>query len=155
VEEREEMIEGVEIQIAWQIRRLEQRLDLRSEVHAPADYSVVQRLDADAIARQQQGSRPLVPDRQTEHAAEPRDGIRSPLLIGVDDRFRVGGRVEAMSGRLELAPQLAEVVDLAVEDDPDRPILVVNRLMPGRQVDDAQTPHAERRLAVDEYAGVV
>src|SRR5262249_7015245 len=79
VEEREKMIEGVEIQIAWQIRRLEQRLDLRSEVHAPADYSVVQRLDADAIARQQQGSRPLVPDRQTEHAAEPRDGIRSPL----------------------------------------------------------------------------
>ena len=31
---------------------------------------------------------------------------------------------ERVAAALELAPQLAVVVDLAVEDDPDRPVLV-------------------------------
>ena len=47
--------------------------------------------------------------------------------------------------RLELGPQRGVVVDLAVEDDPDRPVLVGHRLVAGgREVDDRQAAMAER-----------
>ena len=84
-----------------------------------------------------------------------RDRGRAPLLVGVDDDFGVGRRVEAVAGGLELAAQLAEVVDLAVEDDPDRAVLVVDRLVAGREVDDAQPAHAERHALVHPHALIV
>src|SRR6266850_2129790 len=58
-----------------------------------------------------------------------------------------------MACRFELGAQLAEVVDLAVEHDPDGTVLVVDRLMAGREIDDAQAPHAERdALVVGRWA---
>src|SRR6266850_1435326 len=60
-----------------------------------------------------------------------------------------------MACRFELGAQLAEVVDLAVEHDPDGTVLVVDRLMAGREIDDAQAPHAERDALVDEHAFIV
>ena len=44
---------------------------------------------------------------------------------------------------LELGAQLAEVVDLAVEDDADRAVLVEDRLVAARQVDDRQAAHPQ------------
>ena len=43
-----------------------------------------------------------------------------------------------VSARLQVAPQLLEVVDLAVEDHPDRFILIGQRLTPGAQIDNTQ-----------------
>src|SRR5262249_40159744 len=60
-----------------------------------------------------------------------------------------------MSECLELAPQRLEVVDLAVEDDPDGAVLVVDRLMPGGVIDDAQRPHADRDRLIQEDALIV
>ena len=48
--------------------------------------------------------------------------------------------------------QLAEVVDLAVLDDADRAVLVGDRLVSGRGVDDGQPPHAERDAVGDVTA---
>ena len=110
---------------------------------------VVQRLDADAIARDEQRARSRVPDREAEHAAQPGDRVRAPLLVGVNDDFGVGRRVERWPAASSSRAQLAEVVDLAVEHDPDRAVLVVNRLMAGRQIDDAQAAHPERHALVD------
>jgi hypothetical protein len=46
-----------------------------SDLISDPKYSrVVEGLDADAIARQQQSAGPCVPDRQPEHAAQPGDG---------------------------------------------------------------------------------
>ncbi len=45
---------------------------------------------------------------------------------------------EPMAARFELGAQLGEVVDLAVEDDPDRAVLVGHRLIAGGEIDDAQ-----------------
>jgi hypothetical protein len=59
---------------------------------------------------------------------------------------------------LELAPQRLVVVDLAVLDDPDRPVLVGHRLVPGRrEVDDRQASVAETHsvLGEDQCARVV
>ncbi len=55
----------------------------------------------------------------------------------------------------EPGPQLAEVVDLAVENDRDAAVLVEDRLVAARQVDDRQPPHPERDRSVDEIACIV
>src|ERR1019366_9172541 len=43
----------------------------------------------------------------------------------------------------QIFPQLWEVVDLPVEDDPNRLVLVVDGLVTPRQVNDAETPHPQ------------
>src|SRR5262249_57454508 len=59
----------------------------------------------------------------------------------MNEDLGVGPRSEAMSGSPELVSQVIEVVDLAVEDDPDRPVLVAHGLVAGRRaVDDAEPP---------------
>ena len=83
------------------------------------------------------------------------DARVAPLFVGVNDGLGVGARAVAMAGGFELRPDVGVVVDLAVEDDPDRAVLVRHRLMAGRQIDDAQPPVAERRPIVDEFTGVV
>ena len=40
---------------------------------------VVQRLHAHGVARQVQGARPRVPERQREHAGQPREAVRCPI----------------------------------------------------------------------------
>ena len=107
----------------------------------------MQRFDPDAISRKEERLRPRVPECQGEHAAQPADRGRTPFFIGVDDRLCVRRRIETVSRLLEVAAKLAKVVDLAVEHDPDGAILVVDWLIPCRQVDDAQPAHAERHAA--------
>ena len=69
----------------------------------------------------------------------------------MDDHLGVAVRAEAVPARLELGADVGEVVDLAVEDDPDRAVLVGERLIAGREIDDAQAampeadPGARRR----------
>src|SRR2546427_12034345 len=48
-----------------------------------------------------------------------------------------------MALSLEFGAEHAVVVDLAVEDGPDRPVLVAHRLVAGMQVDDGEAPVAE------------
>ena len=57
-----------------------------------------------------------------------------------------------MAVRVELRSHLGEVVDLAVEDDPDRAVLVAERLIAGRQIDDAEPPVAEADAGADVEA---
>ena len=103
-----------------------------------AGCGVVERLDADPIAREEEAPGAGVPDREREHAAEALDARVSPLLVAVHDDFRVGVRPEPVPAALELGAQRRKVVDLAVEDDPHRVVFVRQRLLAGGDVDDAQ-----------------
>ena len=125
----------------------EDRLDLGAEEQPVAGERPVERLDAEAVAREQQAPPRRVPDREREHAAEALDAVVAPLLVGVDDRLGVAsacgsGGPRASSSR----PDVGVVVDLAVEDDPDRCRPRSKRLLAGGEIDDAQAPVAERRL---------
>ena len=60
---------------------------------------------------------------QIANANMPRkrcDAVVAPLLVGVDDRLGVGPACGSVAVRLELAPELGVVVDLAVERRPRR-----------------------------------
>ncbi len=67
--------------------------------------------------------------------------IEPVLLVRVHDRFRIGAPAKDVTFALQARPQFRVVVDLAVEGDPDRTVLVRQRLPAGfAQVEDAQTP---------------
>jgi hypothetical protein len=103
---------------------LEDRLDLGAEEHAVWQDAVVQRLDAEPVADEQQRPPARVPDREGEHPLEALHAGRALLLVEVDDRLGVGSRAKAMSALLQLGAQRGVVVDLAVVGNPDRVVLV-------------------------------
>ena len=134
---------------------LEQRLDLRREQEMSVrQQRVMQRLDAQAVAGKEQRLPIAVPQREREHAAEAVHAAFAPGFPGVHDHLGVAARVEAVTERLQLRYQRLVVVDLAVVDDDDRAVLVVERLLAGREVDDRQPAMAERdpRLEVQTVA---
>ena len=78
----------------------------------------------------------------------------APLLVGVDEDLGVGARAEAVAERLELRGQLGVVEDLAVLHRPQPAVLVGDRLVAAREVDDreAGVDHPEAAVAVQPHA---
>ena len=145
-EEGQVVVERLLVDGALLLRVEEQRLDLRREHKPVVVNGVVERLDPDAVAHEPQLAGPAVPQRDREHAAEAVEAVDAPLLVRVDDHLGVGVvGAEAMAAEpLELRPQLGVVVDLAVEDELDRPVLVRHRLVGAvREVDDREPARAE------------
>src|SRR5438046_10339100 len=60
-----------------------------------------------------------------------------------------------MAAADQVATHFVMIVDLAVEDDLDRPVLVPDRLLPAGDIDDREPTHAERDLRGDEIPAVV
>src|SRR5580700_3475592 len=73
----------------------------------------------------------------------------------MDDRLGVAGCRKRVAAPREIAPELAEVVDLAVEDHPNRAVFISYRLIAGLEVDDAQATHAETHPSGDVHAAGV
>src|SRR5712692_9495870 len=110
---------------------LEQRAELRTKNQLAVHLRVKQRLLADAIARQEKRLVALVPNCECEHAAQMLRAVGSVFVIGVDDRFGVAVGVKLVAETLQLRAQLAVVVNLPVENDPGRLVLIVNWLLAG------------------------
>ena len=77
------------------------------------------------------------------------------LLVEVDEHLGVGVRGEPVARGLELLPELAVVVDLAVLDDVDRAVLVRDRLVAALEVDDRQPSRREAGDRVEKDAATV
>jgi hypothetical protein len=102
-----------------------------------------ERLDPETVAREEQGPFPVVPDRECEHPVQAVDEVGPELLPQVHEDFGVGTGSELVSARDEPLAQLGVVVDLSVEDDVNRAVLVPLRLRTGVEVDDPQAPERE------------
>src|SRR5207244_2110379 len=96
-----------------------------------------------------------VPDREREHSAQALRERVTPLLVRVDEHLRVAVGAEAVARTLELAAQVDVVVDLAVLDDVARAVLVRDRLVAVREVDDREPSRSEPDRAVEELTGAV
>ncbi len=127
----------------------EQRRELRAEDERAGRLRVEQGLLADPVARQEQLLLALVPDGEGEHAAQVLRRVRAPLLVGVDDGLGVAVGAEAVAEVFEPFFKLAEVVDLAVEDDPGGALFVGDGLLPAREVDDGEPPHGEPDVTLE------
>src|SRR5207245_9998598 len=78
------------------------RLDLRREQQLPVAARVVERLDPEAVTRQQQPALPAVPQGDGDNPAQPLDTALSFLLVEVQDGLGVAAGPVAMPVRLQL-----------------------------------------------------
>src|ERR1035438_1598715 len=60
-----------------------------------------------------------------------------------------------MAATFQIWSQFLKVVNLAVEDNPDRFVFVKYRLMAAGQIDNAQPPHAQAHASLHENAFVI
>ena len=107
-----------------------------------------QRLDAERIAGERQGLGVTVPDRGRIHAFEPKPGIVAPADIsGEQVSTSLPVRNWIWAPRVRGATRVID--DLAVADDRTAAVGAVDGLVATRDVDDAETAHAEAEIAVD------
>ena len=124
-------MEGRPVDVARHGGVPEEGLRLGREGEEAAPLPIVEGLLAQAVAREEQGPPRAVPEG--ERAVRP----------------------ESPTARLELRPELAEVVDLAVEHEPEALVGVAHRLPPRDEVDDREPRHAERHAGLGVDAHVV
>ena len=129
-----------------------QRLQLRAEHERAVVPRVVERLDAEVVAREEELAAAAVPQREREHAGEPVEQSAPHAFQPWTSTSPSPCVREHVAGRRELAPQRAEVVDLAVEDDGDRAVGGHERLPAAGEVDHRQPAMAESDRAVEVKA---
>ena len=150
------MVDGGKVGRARDGRVLQQRLGLGAERHPARHTREIERLDAEPVAGEHQPAAARVPQGDGEHAVEVGQEIEPAVLVEMDDDLGVGMiGGEAVAGALELLAQLDVIVDLAVEDDGDRLVLVEDRLLAGGDIDDGEPPRPERNARPLPEAGRV
>ena len=133
----------------------QERARLAREAQRVGVDPVVERLLAGPVAGQEQGPRARVPDRQREHAVQRVDQLGAALLPQVDQDLGVAPAAQPVPAGQQPLAQGLEVVDLPVEGDPHRAVLVGQRLGGRRrEVDHAQpaVPQRGRPLDLDPLA---
>jgi hypothetical protein len=73
----------------------------------------------------------------------------------MNDDFGITVGIKAMAVALEGSAQLGEVIDFAIEYDPYGAVFVMDRLLSGTQVDDAEPAHAKPHPALRINAFVI
>ena len=97
--EGEERVECVKVDLAREAGHAKQRLQLRCERHGLFLKPVVERLDPEAIAGDDEPAVALVPERDREHPPEPADEIWAVFLVEVDEHLGIAVRRKAMTAR--------------------------------------------------------
>ncbi len=65
-------------------------LELRGEQKRIAKVGIVKRLDAHAIARDEEAAAGRIPQREGKHPLELVHALRAEFFVRVDDHFRIG-----------------------------------------------------------------
>ena len=143
------------VQLLLETRVRQEGLDLAAPNQTAALMLVVQRLDAEDVARQHQLLFLGIPDGDGEHAAQALEHARAPSLVTMHDGLCVAVGLELVAHVLKLGTQLLEVVDLAVERDGHAAIGVLHGLMAALKVDDGQTAKAHCHIIVNEKALII
>ena len=117
------------------------RGEFRRKRQSIAGRRDVQRLDPEAVAREHERAFGRVPPPEREHAAHARERRRAVAREQPQEHFGVAGRREPFAARLQFEPEVAVVVDLAVEDQMMPAVRRGHRLRAVRtEVDDRQPP---------------
>ena len=151
--ERQVVVERHRVERGVDAARGQQRRQARGEAQLARRLGVVQRLDAQPVARQDHAPAVALVQREGEHALQALRRARAPGVPGLEHHLGVAFGKEAVAQRLELAPQLAVVVDAAVEHQRQAEHRVAHRLRRAlRQVDDLEPPVAERDAPARDHA---
>src|SRR2546423_885601 len=104
-----------------------------------------------------------IPDGEGEHPPKFEQALGTPTRIGLQHHFGIGMAYERRAFPLKLCPNVAEVVNLSVVDNPVAGLGIEHGLVPERrQVQNGQAPAtkadfgwARNRLAQEDRARIV
>jgi hypothetical protein len=115
----------------------EQGFDLRSKKQTITANPIKQGFLAYTITREQQNSRPRVPNGKRKHTAQPCEAVAAIRFVGVDNDFRITLRLKPVpAGRVSGAHGSCR---FPIKRDPHGSICVTHRLGGyGAQVNDRQ-----------------
>src|SRR6185437_620070 len=116
---------------------------------------VIKRLLAEAVAGEEQRLLGCVPQGEGEHAAKAREAVLAPFLPGMNDDLGIAMGTETMPLSRELGHEFAGIINLAIEGDGNRAVLVEQRLLPMRDIDDGEAPVAESDAGGDMKTAAV
>ncbi len=122
---REEIFDRLWIDLTVDLRAEQQRLQLRRKQQSTVGQkTIIERLLAQPVAREEQRFASGVPQRERKHAIEPLEASLAPLLPGVNDHFGIAASAKNMAQCSKLGHQRLEIIDLAVKNDTDGAIFV-------------------------------
>src|ERR1051325_4540874 len=131
----------------------EQRPQLRRKHELVFRNVVVKRLDTKPIARQQQSLLRVIPKRERKHPTQPAKRVPPPPTISPQHHLRIRIRRPLTS---ELAPQVFEVVRLAVIRDPIPTHRIMHRLMTrSTRINNREPRVAQHDLAALRHTTVI
>ena len=119
VAKRKIAIQSLEIDGGSVARRCKKAFQFRTEKQPVILWPIIERLDAEAIANQNEPLGARVPKRDGKHAAQMLNKIQSVLFVEVDNHLCIAMGRKAMAFCFERRAKFEEIVNLAVERDPD------------------------------------
>ena len=155
VSQSEQLVDRQRIRRARHAWVLQDGLDLGPKNQLAVVVPIVQRLDTKSIAREDQRLIAKIPDCNAEHAVQVLHEVKTVLFEQVDDRFGIAAGIELVSQADQTITQLAKIVDLAIEYDGDRAILVKDWLCSAGNVDDRKASHCEAHAGLGQSPGAV
>ena len=122
-----------------------QRTDGRGEGDAAVSRGIYQGFDPQAIANEVERAIRVVPQPKREHPSQTGDQtLDSPPTVSMQQHFGVGATTELRAVGGQLRSQSAEVVDRAIEDEPQGSVGRHHRLPPRvAEVEDGEPPVTE------------
>lgn len=153
--EGQKTIEDLRVQFGGQSGIGEKSFNFRGKGNGVCGERIVEGLDADAVASEKEGAGTLIPNGKSEHAAEFFDAAFAELFVEMDDNFSVGAGFEDVATLQEVVAKFLEIVNFAIENDPDSRVLVGERLMATLEIDDGEAAETKTNIAGDIEAGVV
>ena len=106
----------------------EQGLYFRGQVKLPPNLGIVQRLDAEAVARGEEFSVSFIPEDECEFAPQPLQAIGSQILVEVQCDLAIGAGVKPVAGCFQVMADSFEIVEFSINHNVELLILVGNRL---------------------------
>jgi hypothetical protein len=132
-----------------------QTLQFAPEPEAFRERRVVKRLLPETIAREQKLAAPGIPDGERKHPEETRYASLASIFVEMNRHFGIAVRAKPVTARDEVLPQLAIIVDLAIQNHRDGFIFVRDGLMTGVKVNDAQAAYTEGARTIDVISFIV
>jgi hypothetical protein len=133
----------------------EQGLDFGGQIKRAVVDDVVERLDPETVTGREQGLVRLIPEHERKLTAQPLHAMRAKFLVQVQRDLTVRARLEQISALLQLTSLALKVIELAVENDMKLFVLVRDRMIAGRKVNDAQPRMTETDALIRGQPGAL
>src|SRR5918993_5556619 len=126
-------------------------LDLRRKEQLVIVGGVIQRLDPEPIASDQQPALAAIPDSKCEHTLQPVEARGSVGFVQMKNRLGIAPGPVTMARSFHFTTEHGVVVDFTVENDPQTVVFVGHRLMSAVEIDDGQATMGQTYRSVQPH----